>query len=155
MGLYSRARSLDRFALVFAFARSLASLLPRYLVQLFRRLKGPQYADTLFVTRESRRGCLRQADATPPVQSFPLGQEIANVAARLYRTLIFRHRLATIFPFPVGFRRLFYLPAATREGGFQPPRGRSSRASCRDAEMKLRAQKMCCTLWCLGRNSKI
>lgn len=41
-----------------------ASLLPRYLVQLFRRLKGPRYADMLFVTRESRHGCLRQADAT-------------------------------------------------------------------------------------------
>lgn len=77
----SRSRSLSSL-------RSQPPLLPRYLVQLFRRLKGPRYADTLFVTRESRRGCLRQAskqaDATPSLaRHFPLGQEIANVAAHL------------------------------------------------------------------------
>lgn len=56
--LYLPALSL---VLALIFARSQPPLLPRYLVQLFRRLKGPWYADTLFVTRESRRGCLRQA----------------------------------------------------------------------------------------------
>lgn len=101
---------------------ALASLLPRYLVQLFRRLKGPEYADTLFVTRESRRGCLRQAGRRDSAgAAFPPSARKLRTSRRAYRTLIFRHRLAAIFPFLVGFRRLFYLPAwppaATRERG--------------------------------------
>lgn len=125
MGLYIRSARSLLLAYSFVLAASLrsfsASLLPRYLVQLFRRLKGPRYADMLFVTRESRHGCSRQADATPTPAFSPSVAEIANVAAPLTVSWFFD----SDFPLPVDFRRLFYLPG--RAGRFQPPRGRASR----------------------------
>lgn len=110
----SRSRSL------ISSLRSLStSLLPRYLVQLFRRLKGPRYADMLFVTRESRHGCLRQAGRQTRLRRrgvFPLSRGNCERRGAAYRTLIFRQRFS---PFPVDFRRLFYLPACLLSRGEQ------------------------------------
>lgn len=120
--LFSFACSLPRSppALIFALSASLLTPSPPPTSSNFSAaLRGHDiYADTLFVTRESRRGCLRQASRqgttrlsavafllhpSPP----PVDQEIANVTGRL-PCLDFS---TAIFPFRVSFRRLFYLPA--------------------------------------------
>lgn len=97
MGFYIRsARSLLAYSFVLGSLSSLAlsaSLLPRYLVQLFRRLKGPRYADMLFVTRESRHGCLRQAGRR---DVFPLSRGNCERRGAAYRTLIFRQRFSPL-----------------------------------------------------------
>lgn len=128
MGLYIRSARSLLLAYSFVLAASLgspsASLLPRYLVQLFRRLKGPRYADMLFVTRKSRHGCLRQAGRR---DVFPLSRGNCERRDAAYRTLIFRQRFPP-FPSTSGVSFTCLLPALPgRAGRFQPPRGRSSR----------------------------
>lgn len=113
MGLYVRsARSLLAYSFVLGSLSSLAlstSLLPRYLVQLFRRLKGPRYADMLFVTRESRHGCLRQAGRQADARRFPPQSRKLRTSRRRLPYLDFS--TAIFPPFPVDFRRLFHLSA--------------------------------------------
>lgn len=133
MGLYSFARSFAySFVLLCLFPSALAarshlrslsqppySLATTNLVQLFRRLKGPRYirgyalCDTrieawLFKAGKQARydATLRRRVSSSPFAS-PVDQEIANVTGRL-PCLDFS---TAIFPFPVSFRRLFYLPA--------------------------------------------
>lgn len=143
MGLYPFSRSLVRslaLARARSHLRSQPPLLPRYLVQLFCRLKGPRYADTLFVTRESRRGCLRQASKQASKHrqagrrdsvstAFPPRSGNCERRGALTRTLIFRQRLS-LFPSASGvsFTCLSFRRAEERAGRFQSPRGGSSTA---------------------------
>lgn len=129
MGLYIRsARSLLAYSFVLGSLSSLAlstSLLPRYLVQLFRRLKGPRYADMLFVTRESRHGCLRQAGRQ--TRRFPPQSRKLRTSRRRLPYLDFSTAIFPPFPSTSGvsFTCLPALPGRT--GRSQPPRERSSR----------------------------
>lgn len=125
MGLYIRSARSLLLAYSFVLAASLsASLLRRYLQSNFSAaLKGPRCADMLFVTRESRHGCLRQAGRQ--TRRFPPQSRKLRTSRRRLPYLDFSTAISPLFPSTSGvsFTCLPALPG--RAGRFQPPRGRS------------------------------